>query len=288
MSGSRAAGSRELFSDPSVNLYVSDIDASVRFYRDVLGFSETFRFPPAGPPDHVELRLATLRVGLATYDALRRDHGLRTGPGPPRAEIALFADDVDGAHAWATSRGARSLSAPHDFGGYIHRSVVTDPEGTPIVFTTRLPLKSVARSAARPTFRNHLYNVYARDLGASLTFYRDRLGFVETFRAPTQGPPDHVELELGPLNLSVSTLEALKRHHGIDGGGGPPRGEVVLWASDVDATYARMCAEGVPSLSAPHDFAGVLRAAWVGDPDGNPVQLVTRRSPSDRRVRSSA
>ena len=27
----------------------------------------------------------------------------------------------------------------------------------------------------------------------------------------------------------------------------------------------------------PHDFLDSLRAAWVADPDGNPVQIVTRR-----------
>ncbi len=88
-----------------------------------------------------------------------------------------------------------------------------------------------------------------------------------------------MELELGPLNLAVSTLEALQRHHGRSGGGGPPRGEVVLWVDNSDEAYAWMRARGVSSLSPPHDFAGVLRAAWVGDPDGNPVQLVARRTP---------
>jgi catechol-2,3-dioxygenase len=30
-------------------------------------------------------------------------------------------------------------------------------------------------------------------------------------------------------------------------------------------------------LPAPHDFFDSLRAAWVADPDGNPVQIVMRR-----------
>ena len=84
-------------------------------------------------------------------------------------------------------------------------------------------------------------------------------------------------MELGTLNLAVSTLEALKRDHGFSAGGGPPRAEVVLWVEDADAAYSWMLAGGSPSLSPPHDFAGVLRGAWVGDPDGNPVQLVARR-----------
>ena len=31
---------------------------------------------------------------------------------------------------------------------------------------------------------------------------------------------------------------------------------------------------GVPSLIPPHDFIGRLRAAWLADPDSNPVEIV--------------
>ncbi len=267
------------FSNPSVNLYAHDIDGSVRFYRDILGFTETFRIPEQGRPDHVELRLGTLTVGVATFEALRRQHGIRTSPGPPRVELALFTADVDGAFGWSTDHGAAGRTPPRDFGGYLHRAVIADPDGNPVIFTTRLPVTTTARPSDRPTFRNHLFNLYTDDLDRSLGFYRDLVGFRETYRTPAQGPPEHVELELGPLNLSVSTLEALRRHHGLDGGGGPPRAEVVLWTNDVGAAHAWMQDRGVPTLSPPHDFAGTLRATWVADPDGNPVQIVTRRPP---------
>jgi catechol 2,3-dioxygenase-like lactoylglutathione lyase family enzyme len=269
-------GVRVAFTDPQVNLYSADIERSVRFYRDVLGFVETFRTPKEGVPEHVELHLGSLTLGVATFDALERHHGIHSGRGPPRVELALFTDDVDGAYGWCTSHRTPSLNPPQDFGGYIHNAIVGDPDGNPIVFTTRLPVKGAADPSTRPTFKNHLFNVLTRDLDDSLRFYRDLLGFTETFRAPKPGPPDHVEMELGPLNLSVSTFEALKRNHGLSGGGGPPRGEVVLWVTDVDGAHDWMNAQGAPSLSPPHDFARVLRAAWVGDPDGNPVQVVSR------------
>ncbi len=56
-----------------------------------------------------------------------------------------------------------------------------------------------------------------------------------------------------------------------------PPTEVVLWTDDVDRAYAELASRKVPTLSPPHDFAGSLRAAWVADPDGNPVQFVMRR-----------
>lgn len=265
------------FANPQVNLYVGNIEESLRFYRDVLGFTETFRIPKEGAPAHVELRLGSFALGVSTYDALKRDHGILAGPGPARMEVDLGTDDVDGAYGWATAKGTPSVSAPYDFLGYIHAATVADPDGNYVVFYTRLPVKTTANPAARPTIRNHLFNIYTSDIEKSLQFYLDLVGFTETFRVPQQGTPDHVEMELGPLNLGVSTLEALERDHGLSGGGGPPRAEVVLWVTNVDAAYSWMRAHAAPSLSPPHDFAGVLRGAWVGDPDGNPVQMVARR-----------
>ena len=279
MSETSESGSRLHFENPQVNLYVHDIEGSLRFYRDVLGFPETFRTPKEGVPDHVELQFGPLHLGLATFDALKRHHGISTGQGPPHGEIGLFTDDVDGAYGWTTSKGAPTLSPPHDFGGYVHSAIVADPDGNPVVFVTRLPLKTVADSPHRPVFRNHLYNIYTRNIESSLQFYQGLLGSTETFRTPKEGPPDHVEMELGHLNLAVSTLEALKRDHGLSGGGGPPRGEVVLWVSDADRALSWLNERGVPTLSPSHDFAGTLRGAWVADPEGNPVQLVAR-SPS--------
>lgn len=276
MSEPVAAGSRLAFTNPQVNLYAHDIDRSLRFYRDGLGFAETFRIPRTGTPDHVELQLGPFHLGIAAIDALNRHHGIRTHPGPPRVEIALFTDDVDGAFGWTTSQGAPSLGAPHDFGGYLRNARVGDPDGNPVVFTSRLPVRTTADPAHRPSIKNHLYNIYTANLREALRFYEGYLGSTETFRTPKEGPADHVEMELGTLNLSVSTVEALKRDHGFEGGTGPPRGEIVLWVADVDAALGWLNVRGAPTLSPPHNFAGSLRGGWVADPDGNPVQVVAR------------
>jgi glyoxylase I family protein len=278
MPESSSSVQRVEFANPQVNLYSADIDASLRFYRDVLGFTETFRIPKEGAPDHVELRLGSLVLGIATFDSLKRYHAIQTDRGPPRFEVDLNTEDVDGAYGWAISKGALSVKPPYDFLGYIHCARVADPDGNYIVFDTRLPVKTAANPAVHPTFENHLYNIYTNNIEKSLQFYHGLLGFSETFRVPKVGPPSHVETELGPLNLALSTLEALKRDHGLSAGGGPVRGEVVLWVSDVDAAYSWMRAQGAPALSPPHDFAQVLRAAWVADPDGNPVQMVSKRA----------
>lgn len=39
-----------MFISAFVNLYTNDIEAGIRFYRDLLGFVETFRAPKDGIP----------------------------------------------------------------------------------------------------------------------------------------------------------------------------------------------------------------------------------------------
>lgn len=72
-------------------------------------------------------------------------------------------------------------------------------------------------------------------------------------------------------------MEAAKEHHSLR-----PRGkgrwiEIVLWTDDTDAAVKALVAKGAP-ISPAHDFLdGKLRAAWIADPDGNPIQLVQQR-----------
>lgn len=128
------------------------------------------------------------------------------------------------------------------------------------------------------TFRDPAINYYVDDVEAMAQFYTKHFGFVETFRTPKEGAPVHIEVRLGPLILGLASKEAGRTVHGLPlGAGGSPRAELVVWADDVDAAYAALMASGVPSISAPHNFLASLRAAWVMDPEGNPVEIVSRR-----------
>jgi predicted enzyme related to lactoylglutathione lyase len=128
----------------------------------------------------------------------------------------------------------------------------------------------------RVTFRTPAINIYSDDVLRLLRFYAS-LGFLETFRTPEEGTPVHVEVTLDGFTIGFASVDAAIADHGLrpDLGGRPV--EVVLWTDDTDRDYARLTAGGAPSLSPPHDFLATLRAAWVADPDGNPIQLVQRR-----------
>jgi lactoylglutathione lyase len=129
-------------------------------------------------------------------------------------------------------------------------------------------------------FRNPQINTYVQDVEATVRFYTEQLGFIETFRTPSVGPPDHVEVQLEGLILGFASIEAARRDHGLDVEAGPKRAEVALWTDDVDAAFDRLVATGATVLSPPHEFdvnvSGRLRVAWIADPDGGAVQLVMK------------
>src|SRR5262245_29236532 len=99
------------FNDPQVNYYVDDVEVAVQFYVENFGFVETFRTPKTGKPDHVEVKLGGLILGLASKEAGRATHGLPLGDGGfPKAEIVLWTDDVDAAYAMLIEKGVPSVS----------------------------------------------------------------------------------------------------------------------------------------------------------------------------------
>jgi len=126
-------------------------------------------------------------------------------------------------------------------------------------------------------FRTPMINLYTLDIEKSLAFYRG-LGFVETFRTPREGNPDHVELILDGFTVGIAAAAAAAADHGLQPNLDGRAIEIVLWTDDTDGAFARLTAGGARALSPPHDWLEDLRIAWVTDPDGNPIQLVQRRS----------
>jgi uncharacterized glyoxalase superfamily protein PhnB len=120
------------FQNPELNFFARDVVKAVRFYTDLLGFTETFRTPKDGIPVHVEMRLGQFVLAVTSIDAAMADHGLVLNPGPPSAELVVWTDDTDAAYRALTEQGAASLSAPHDFRQTHRVAWVADPEGNPI------------------------------------------------------------------------------------------------------------------------------------------------------------
>ncbi|MEV6490489.1 VOC family protein [Actinoplanes sp. NPDC051633] len=118
-----------MFVDALINLYTNDIEAGIRFYRDLLGLEETFRTPCEGTPEHVEFRVGGSTVALGTVEAAKRVHGVDATPGAPAGVLVLWTDDVDAAYERLTSAGVPALNPPHDAGNSNRSALLADPDG---------------------------------------------------------------------------------------------------------------------------------------------------------------
>ena len=116
-----------------VILYVEDLEASVEFYRDVVGFA--YKFTDAG---YAEFETEGTRFAL--YERRRAEWltGRTVAPGAA-GEVVVMVEDVD---AWADRLAARRvevLSGPADR-PWGHRTVhVADPDGFVVEFAQEIP-----------------------------------------------------------------------------------------------------------------------------------------------------
>lgn len=121
-----------------VNLYTKDIDAGVRFYRDVLGLRETFRTPREGVPDHVEFAAGGFTIGLGSVAAARRVHGVEPVPGAPAMAVVLWTDDVDATFSAVVAAGAPAVRGPRDVGNGNRTALVRDPDGNLVELVSKV------------------------------------------------------------------------------------------------------------------------------------------------------
>jgi lactoylglutathione lyase len=113
-------------------IYVDDVSASVRFYRDLLGFEEMYRFPDTDEPGYMALRLDDGKIGLssASFPGL---HGKPQRPVTGRPfELCLEVGDVDGFVGELVGVGVRVLAEPADQVWGERVAYVEDPDGNPV------------------------------------------------------------------------------------------------------------------------------------------------------------
>lgn len=122
-----------------------------------------------------------------------------------------------------------------------------------------------------------LVNLYTRDIEASIRFYRDLLGFRETFRVPKTGIPSHIEFKLGGFTLGLGTVNAARTVHGVEPTPGQPAMSLVVWTEDCDMTFEHLRTAGVTVVQPPHDTGNNNRNSLLRDPDGNLVEIVSKR-----------
>jgi catechol 2,3-dioxygenase-like lactoylglutathione lyase family enzyme len=119
------------FRTPQIILFSENVERSAAFYTS-LGFSETFRLPTEGEAIHVDLVLDGYKIGIASADSTRDDHGLDPVSEGQRAAVILWTDDTAAALAELAANGAPVLAQPHEWLGRLLIAWAADPDGNPI------------------------------------------------------------------------------------------------------------------------------------------------------------
>jgi len=108
------------FRDSFPILQVADMQRSLGFYRDLLGFELAYSFPPEGDPVFVSLAIEGGKLGLGTTDeAVQSAH----------TSIWMYTDDVDAAVAGLKDAGVRVIAEPADQPWGERVASVADPDG---------------------------------------------------------------------------------------------------------------------------------------------------------------
>jgi lactoylglutathione lyase len=112
-------------------VYVRDVSAALRFYRDLLGFEEQYRFPPNGDAVYVGLRHDGHDLGVVHESSPQQLIGRSIGEGP-RFELFVYVEDVDASVDGLRGADVPVLRDPEDMPWGERLAFVSDPEGNPV------------------------------------------------------------------------------------------------------------------------------------------------------------
>lgn len=262
-----------------VAFYVHDVAKARTYYKDFLGYGEPFSLDDTDGT----LALTFIKVNDRQYLELFPEREAGTDR---LAHIGFETDDVEAMRRYLESRGI-AVPPKVNTGRIGNLSFnVKDPDGHTVEFvqyqpagwTTREHGRFMPATAISPTLRHA--GVLARSVEASLAFYRDVLGFRETWR----GSRD--EKVLNWVNLQVPDgddyLELMLYQELPAPGARGSQHHVCLEVADVAATAAtleqRRAAGGYTRPLEIRTGINRRRQLNVFDPDGTRTEVMEPRT----------
>ncbi len=291
---------------------VEDLDATLKFYREVFGLNGTPQdFPNPAVPQltnapGVTLRLSMMRLPGAMLFELTHFKGLERKPAraaytdPGAASIVLYVRDLDTALANAKKANAPIVTtggAPVEIttaGGKARSILLRDPDGFFVQVVQEMPAPgapegNVHRVSLAYTMENaestaNFYNgMMGLELTGPSTFSNDRamlrlVGAPEgaEFRQLTgvlPGPPAYVEF------TEFRGVPRTKFHLRVRDPGAPAMAIQVI---NLNGMVAQMKAAGINLISANGqivDFGNGTHNIFVEDPNGMNIELFERSAP---------
>src|SRR4051812_22169281 len=261
-----------------IAIYAHDVDRSLAFYRDFLGYAEPFRLDRASGGLHLAFVKVNDRQFLEVFP--------EKAAGTDRLNhIALEVEDAEAMRAYLASRGVKvPEKVPVGRIGNANFNV-TDPDGHTVEIVQYLPDGRTARQKGRDLPESRIsprimhVGVAVASLDRAMAFYGDVLGLKETWRGTAKGKEglswvnvrvpdgdDYVEFMLH-AGATPPTLERLGTMH-----------HVCLEVPDIEA--AKSALEARPArrdYSRPMTIqTGVNRKRQLNlyDPDGTRIELM--------------
>jgi catechol 2,3-dioxygenase-like lactoylglutathione lyase family enzyme len=182
-----------------VGYFVTDLDKTVSFWHDLLGFDE---YTTLDRPGTREVRIAFIKINDRQHIELFTD----TPPSPPNmmSHYCFSVDNVEAMRAYLRAKGFEvkpGNGSKTRTGDYAFE--IKDPDGTLVEFAQSLPTGIEAQDAGKflPMMRiaGGIYHVgfLVGNLDKSLGFYEGVLGFQEVWRGSSNGK------QLSWVNLRV-------------------------------------------------------------------------------------
>lgn len=110
-----------------------DLDAALRFYRDLMGGRVTYEFTgPDGRPAYVGLQIGDSSIGIGS------DAGITDAPIPRAVALWVYAEDCDAAVERLRAAAVTVIAEPETqpWGERVAR--VLDPDGNEIIIGARM------------------------------------------------------------------------------------------------------------------------------------------------------
>jgi predicted enzyme related to lactoylglutathione lyase len=249
------AGRPAIVAPVSRHLSVADVERSLAFYRDVLGFDVRTVPEGDGVPAVAEAVYGPARIQLGGQEGAFNT----TGELRPRGSAILFfqTDDVAAMIELIRTRGG----APSDLEkvNWIKMRMfeIRDPDGHRLWFGQSFQQPSSEPDPLRQ-LRQALPELPLDDVSRGVAYYRDVLGFKVNYAQHDLGVMDRDDITL----LLVARTE---RHTGI--------GSCYVYVRDADALHAELRARGANLRGEPISHPWGLRDFHVLDLEGNQIRF---------------
>jgi catechol 2,3-dioxygenase-like lactoylglutathione lyase family enzyme len=286
-----------------VTVTVSDIDKSMAFYRDLLGFPVLGRlnyhdesglviyFLDIGR--NALLEIFSFKVPVKPSEFIYDDHqrGLR--------HICFKVKDASATALRLKKAGVEFTLDPWDIPGGGKVAFFKSPDGVlleilqfpvdtyinPNIIRERLPVSIIPSGApgnSELTYEHTAMTV--SNLDRALELYQGVLGFpVWEYTVEDSGSSIRVQIQVGNSNLELFSFGTSTIPHPWN-----PDSTVLglkhigLLVEDVDAVAGRLERAGVKILYPPVAATGNVKTCFFADPDGNGVELIDGRCTYDR------